>query len=464
MARRGAPGLQAGVRCLGEREHPGLSAVAAPSDRGAHPTQCEVGPNPTGRNPGAIMESATRPHGAVLSRPWTSAGALSTAASPMLSLDDPDADVDLRALHTPGGFVWWYAEVMDGAGNGVVLIWSFGLPFLPGTRAQPTPAWRRPAIHVAAYQAGRESLYALHEVSPDRAVWQPRRGGSTERWRFGDSVIETHRTGDRTELMAQLAVPVVGGVVRGSLRLHGPTARWLPTGRGPSSPGGTPAAELASHRWTPMVGAACATALLRCGEALVAVNGRGYHDRNASVRPLHRLGIGRWLWGRWALEDEDRAVYALWPVDGGPAIVLGYTLGADGVIRDQGALDLKASGWRLSRWGLTWARQIAIQHRDAPASARSFGVLRVRHRVDDGPFYQRQLCEAEGGHGTLETIAPGRIDLAPLRALVRMRVSHAVAPGSRWLALFEGPRRGRWRRLLRHWLSRWLRPTAAESR
>ena len=62
-----------------------------------------------------------------------------------------------EALTAPGGFVWWYLDLTDGAGNGVVLIWSFGLPFLPGyadaaRKGQGQSPASRPSLNVAVYK------------------------------------------------------------------------------------------------------------------------------------------------------------------------------------------------------------------------------------------------------------------------------------------------------------------------
>ena len=57
-------------------------------------------------------------------------------------------------VQEPGGFVWWYLDLGDHAGDGVVVIVGFGLPFLPGVEGagragHPVPALERPSVTVS---------------------------------------------------------------------------------------------------------------------------------------------------------------------------------------------------------------------------------------------------------------------------------------------------------------------------
>lgn len=405
----------------------------------------------------------------------------------MLSLDDPDRDVDRRCVTSPGGFAWWYAEVSDGRGNGVVVIWSFGLPFLPqgggGSQQSRAEPLSRPSVNVAVYRDGAEAMYALHEVAPEQARWEPRRGGAVERWRVGDCSFTARREGAQTELHVELDLPVSGGDrMRGELRLTGRTARWTGERRAADATGGAVAPEMPAHRWTPMVGAAFATARVRCGAERAAVTGRAYHDRNAAPVPLDALGIDTWMWGRASTGDRDRVFYGLWPKGGGEPTVLAYELRSGGEIVERRDMTLAARGGGRTVWGMPTGRQVTLKR---PGERAPWLTLAQAHRVDDGPFYTRDLCAVAGGvenqepnerhdphvpspqaararglggrpaevHGTLEIIRPDRIHLARFRPLVRMRVSHSSRPNSVWLPLFEGDRRTRWQRLWRSWRS-----------
>ena len=62
----------------------------------------------------------------------------------------------LRGVLDTPGFAWWYLDVVDAEGTGLVLIWSFGLPFLPDPVARAgdrldLPSPRDPkGVHAAA--------------------------------------------------------------------------------------------------------------------------------------------------------------------------------------------------------------------------------------------------------------------------------------------------------------------------
>ena len=44
----------------------------------------------------------------------------------------PPGLADQALLDVPGGFLWCYLDLVDATGDGLVLVVSFGLPFLPG--------------------------------------------------------------------------------------------------------------------------------------------------------------------------------------------------------------------------------------------------------------------------------------------------------------------------------------------
>ena len=379
----------------------------------------------------------------------------------MLEIDRPERTIDPDVLRAPGGFAWWYAEVSDPAGNGVVLIWSFGLPFLPGYQAaalagEAPAARQRPSLNVAAYERGEPVCYVLREFDADAASWEA--GSDGETWRFGASRLQTRRPSKGpVQLEAELDLPIAGGGrLQATFRLEGPAGRWAGPVRGVEGAGavaGMAADDAPGHRWTPVCGAAFATARVRCGDLRLAVSGRAYHDRNAAPWPLADLGIDRWLWGRAALPDRDRVFYALWPetedADAAP-LVLGYELHADGRLEAVADLTMVTHGPHRTRWRMPSAHGFSLCGEDGAP----FLELRARHAVDDGPFYLRRLCDATVdsrpvGHGTFESIVPRRIDLALHRPLVRMRVGRNDGGDSFWLPLFEGSKFDRLRRLLR---------------
>ncbi len=347
----------------------------------------------------------------------------------MIHLDDPDRPVPPEALATPGGFAWWYVEVLDERGDGAVAIVSWGLPFLPGLasaarRGRPLAASARPSVTFVAYRGGREVWYQLVELRPDQA-----HGGAVGPWRFGDTTLTIDRDAGTARLDVDLALPVGDSRLRGTVAVHGvPTRREAPFALGE-----------APHHWTPLLAAQRGRIDLATDDGLFAMrlSGHGYVDRNWSLAPLHDLGILRWAWGHTPADDGDRVWYVLDGASGAEAF--GVTIGADGVVAPR-SLRVERSRPTRTRWGLRRSHRQVLW-----SDGEIFAEATGGQWVDRGPFYGRWLLE---GGGSAEVIEPDRIDLWRHRALVRMRVSHAEGDNSRWHALFCGPRAGRWQRLL----------------
>lgn len=367
----------------------------------------------------------------------------------MIDLSPVDRAPDRTVLRSAGGFTWFYVDLVDDRGNGATVIWSWGLPFLPGyasaARAgRPQLPIERPSVNVVVYQGGRERFYLLSELPPDECDWSAdgrswRLGGCTFDWT--DEPGTAHAAPIRT-LRAELdlALPT-GGRARGQLRLSGALRHDRLGGRDAS-------AEASTHLWTPMIAAARGTLELRTPVGELRVEGRGYHDRNSAAQPLHSLGIRNWWWGRIALGGRDLVFYQLIPSDAGAA-PRGFVveLAADGSCRSCEVTQLQVGRLRRSTWGLSWPESVRFLDPDGlPVEAKVTALL------DNGPFYQRFLlrgrCGDEEGYGLGENVVPGRIDTDFLRPLVRMRVHRAAGPNSMWLPLFSGDSVGRWGRLL----------------
>lgn len=348
----------------------------------------------------------------------------------MIHLDDPARPVPQAALTTPGGFAWWYVEVLDEQGDGVVAIVSWGLPFLPGLasaarRGEAVPASERPSMHLVAYRGGREAWYQLAELHPDDA-----RGGAEGPWRFGDCRLEIDRAAGTARLDVDMQVPDGGGRLVGTV-----TAAGVATHRAADWFVGD-----APHHWTPLLAGARGRVSIDSDDHSFSMHleGHAYVDRNWSLAPLHDLGIRRWAWGHEPHEGEDRVWYVLDDEHGVPH-AFGTTVAADGSVTPR-RLDVDRSAVRRTRWGVRRSSMIRLLDGE-----HEFATAIGGRCVDLGPFYGRWLL---GRGGSTELIEPYRIDLGRHRALVRMRVSHADGRNSRWHALFCGARAGRVRRLL----------------
>lgn len=345
---------------------------------------------------------------------------------PVIALSDARTAVRQASLSRPGGFVWWYVDLFDERGNGLVLIWSWGLPFLPGvvsaaregTGAAPHT---RPSINLAIYRDGREDFYLLQESQ--QASWD-----GDDRWTFDRTVITRRQVAGRVELQVDLDLDVPGcEALRGRISIEGPACTGLAGGDGP-------------HLWTPLSVGARGTTDLRCGDVAWKLEGEAYHDRNQSLESFHDLGIEQWLWGRARVGDDDVIFYS---VDGrqGEGVHCILRL-RDGVVIEQRAVAPVVRERRRTGWGLFIPREVALPLADGDV------VLRTRHVLDKSPFYARGTMTTSCGHGSFEVLKAPALDSAWFRPLVRMRVHLAGRANSMWLPLFCGPAEGRLARLL----------------
>jgi hypothetical protein len=379
----------------------------------------------------------------------------------LIELSSAASAPDPAVLRSPGGFTWFYVDLVDDQGRGATVIWSWGLPFLPGyagaARAgRPELPVDRPSVNIVVYGDGRERFYLLSELPPDQCSW----GDDGRSWRLGNCSFTWTDTPDGAggtvrslQGALDLALPT-GGRATGELWLTGALRRDTP----PLTPALTPArtdpqpgAEC-THTWTPMMAASRGGLRLNTPGGEFVVDGRGYHDRNSAAQPLHDLGIQRWWWGRVALPGRDLIFYRLTPSapDAAPRDLV-VELTADGSCRAREDAGLEVGGLRRSPWGLRWPANAVFDDPDGRPVR-----IEVTSLLDNGPFYQRYLLRgrcggSEGGEegwGIGEHLVPDRVDTDLLRPLVRMRVHRAAGPNSMWLPLFSGDSDGRWSRLL----------------
>ena len=367
---------------------------------------------------------------------------------PLIALCPADRAPDRAVLHSRGGFTWFYVDLVDGHGGGATVIWSWGLPFLPGYASaarggRPQLPIDRPSVNVVVYGGGRERFYLLSELSPEHCHWSE--DGSS--WRLGDCEfswtdipgVDGGAPVRTLDAILDLALPT-GGRATGRLRLAGPLRRE------PSDAAG--AVDGCTHEWAPMLAASRGCLELNTPDGAIRVKGRGYHDRNSAAQPLQALGIQSWWWGRLALPGRDLIFYRLSPSQlGAVPRDLVVEFGEDGTSRICEDAGLQLGRMRRSAWGLRWPDRATFTDPDGrPVRVEVAAV------PDKGPFYQRYLlhghCDGEDGYGIGESLVPDRVDTGLLRPLVRMRVHRTAGPNSMWLPLFSGDSDGRWARLL----------------
>jgi len=396
-------------------------------------------------------------------------GPASIEAPPMLTLTDAPDAIDPVAMTTAGGFGWWYADLVDVDGNGVVIIAGEGLPFLPGLASaaragRPVSPSSRPSLNVAVYERGICTFYGLRELSgrsdSGTSALQAACAAREEVVVFGDSTLRLVVDEVEARFVADLDFDVGVGRLTGTVTITGP--RRTPTGTLHTL--GTPTAGLDEvvHRWAPQLGPARGEARLRFGGRDVVIVGSGYHDRNSARRPLHALGIAWWTWARADVVVEGRRclriVYACWPdgrADGVAPEAFGVTVddvGATAVVAVDVEVDVRRT-WLAMRD----VRRLRARTKDG----LPFFVGEVCARVDDGPFYLRSTFRAGvdsadvASNGFIEVVEPHAVDTPWQRPFVKMKVTPSTpSSSSLWQPLFAGPRAGRLGRQLRRFVGR----------
>ncbi|MEM9692332.1 MAG: hypothetical protein AAGA56_07295, partial [Myxococcota bacterium] len=214
----------------------------------------------------------------------------------------------------------------------------------------------------------------------------------------------------------------------------------------------TEAEGAARHRWAPISIPAHGSLRLASDGFGASVTGRAYFDSNCSAHPLHRLGIRDWRWGRLSFPQRELIYYYVWPEDPTDAsIELICQVGQDGLVDHTEGASFSVVRSRRALFGLDYAGELRLQGDGLDVEVQH------RHLVDDGPFYLRRIVHArdhltgESATGMVERVVPDRVDLKWQRFFVQMRRHRAVGDNSIWLPLFNGPRGGRWSRLVRNW-------------
>ena len=357
----------------------------------------------------------------------------------ILSICRPEQLPENLVLDAPGGFAWWYCDLIDAKGDGIVLIAFLGLPFLPGYQLDRERPVDHPGLNFVVYRDGKPAFYLLQEYGHAETVLQP----TAWTWQFGASHLALEWRDSNVTLTGTLDLEVPGTHERCkvSLRVQGPESRIAPAHGDPR------------HVWCPIAPSAEGRVELACGdEAPWSVVGRAYVDANASRVPLGELGLASWQWGRLAFPERELVYYAMTPEGGAAEQPLVLSVPHGGAAARNDVTDLVWEEKRRNFYGLSFHERTTLHDPDGNAVD-----VTVKHVVEEGPFYLRFLLEAhcaatgERGRGFAELVDVARIDREWQRPFVRMRTHQARGPNSMWIPLFSGPRSGRAMRLLRHW-------------
>lgn len=370
----------------------------------------------------------------------------------LISISPPDRLLEHDLLDAPGGFAWWYMDLVNARGQGAVLIWSWGLPFLPGLassarRGKPIIPRQRPSLNVCVYDRHQLDCYLLHEFAPDEVSWDR----EARRWAFGKSTFEVTRNDQEVTVQANLDCPIPGGNTRllGKVDVRG-------VARKPQQTAGVASEEAVdpNHDWTPLMGPAHGDLELSFGgQKHYQFEARAYHDRNGGRAPLHDLGFSHWIWGRLPFADREMIYYILWPEDGGDPVCVAMEILQTGETVMHRDASVRLGKPHDEILGMSWHENIEVLVHGKPWLS-----VTPQCTLDNGPFYMRFFLDAstpdgQRARGIGEACTPSRVDLARHRPLVKMRVQQTSdEDNSMWLPLFTGPRRGRVERLLKYQL------------
>ena len=329
----------------------------------------------------------------------------------MLDLLAPQSRIDPAVLASDGAFAWWYLDLVDEKGDGLVLIWSFALPFLPGEG----PSAEQPSLALSVYRDGQVDFVLLTELD---------KGEFTEAgWRMGRSTFEQESRDGVRHLLAKLDIDTPKGPVTGTIRVQGPER---------AAPQGASDGADAVHGWSPQMGIGQAQATLRCADWSVSLEGECYRDRNFCTRPLDQLGITRWVWGRAAVNGA----LLIWYLVEGEHPSSRVFLEREGALAEV-PVQVEYSAWRRDRYGLRWAERVHILGEGVDLRVSQGAPL------DHGPFYLRHPVQAvlngQSGRGWGELVVPDKLDRPWMRPFVNMRTQR-LSGNSMWLPLFAGPR------------------------
>lgn len=340
-------------------------------------------------------------------------------------------------------FRWWYVDVLDAEGNGVVCIFSEGLPFLPESA---TPRRERPSVNIVLYEGGVEQFYLLQEFDASDMLYQTSQtdDGLVERWQIGAHIFQ------RKTLNGVVAVDItlsttsdtsLAHALHGAIRFEGALCQTL-----------IGEAQCA-HQWIPMVMNTIAQVQLDTQLVSFDFEGRVYHDSNISTKPLTQLDIAHWWWGRVPFADGDLIFYLLWPTGDSESqpIQIALMVGdAESSLYPVSTTHIDKS--YTSIYGLTHPHHWQILLEDGRAIQVS-----VRSKLDDAPFYQRFLIDVtldgQTALGFMEHVVPTQLGIPWQQPFVRMKTHYKDQACSFFSPLFTGPQKGRWARQIQYLFS-----------
>jgi len=259
-----------------------------------------------------------------------------------------------------GGYAWWYVDALSHDGRcGITLIAFVGSVFSPyyarSRRRGAGDPLQHCALNIALYGPARRwamterGSAALHRSETDLTI-----GPSALHW---DGTTLTIRMNERTVPFPRR----INGEVRiRPQALTGQSFRLDTEGR---------------HHWSPLAPRAHVEVTLKAPE--LRWSGVGYLDHNNGDVPLED-SFSRWTWSRAGVGEETAVLYEVTPCNGAGAS-LALRIARCGAITDFAPpppVTLRPTRWRVAR-----------------GTRADDGQARVRHTLEDTPFYARSLLD-----------------------------------------------------------------------
>ncbi|MBL90277.1 MAG: hypothetical protein CMH56_00495 [Myxococcales bacterium] len=339
-------------------------------------------------------------------------------------------------MHTPGAFTWWYADLVDENGNGMVLIWFFGLPFFPSKSLEMAPD-HLGGLTLSVYKEGKLDFYAFQTYPPEGLYVNL----DQNHWCLGNSTITLKESASETYLQASLNINYAGGEkpLIADLEVKGVRR---------NSALSLLEDKITSHVWSPMMLCAQGQFSGTIAGQPFRIEGPSYMDRNQSLDSIQDLGIKDWHWARISMKEKTWILYFLqdhqdeWTQHA-------FSATPDGQMALEYVQSFEQKKLIKDRYGIRWARtsRVELFNQHQPLE------LSLSDPLEHSPFYMRHVITAkqgdEVGHGVYERLVPSRISLKWLQPLMAMRINEWHRNRSMWLPLFEGTSNDRWTRLLR---------------
>ena len=359
----------------------------------------------------------------------------------MLNLIDRSVLFDSNIMQSIGSFTWWYVDLTDQEGNGLVLIWFVGLPFLPSKSLDLKPK-NNSGVTVSLYKRHRLDFYAFQTYAPD----QIHISEDQKEWRMGNSELKLVAEEGSLLLTAHLELPFAGSDTpfTGDLKIEGYLRNAAPSMGSHEHP---------KHVWCPMMLQGKGLFEGQANAEITTLTGSAYMDRNQSEESLPQLGIEDWHWCRLSFPEETWVFYFLKGIDG-KWLQWAFCADADHNFTQVEVLKHEVKNIKRDRYGILWHQTHFFHVKSKPEPLQ----MELSPALERSPFYMRHMSNASlgahQGQGIYERILPQKISQKWMQPLMAMRINEWHRNKSMWLALFEGPAKGKLKRLWNSWTHR----------